>query len=174
MYGPPRNTRGGRVFMGIARLFMANPPWKEIESHSKIVEMVSQDEFGMGLAEVGHQEVAPYLAIKTLLQPVARVPDFDTLEADQWVLAKTLWLWTPDPPDQAAVDLIDYLYSPQGQAAIRATGYTPIPRERGTARVSIPGLATSQPAGKLDATTTEPSNAGGMQRREPSRMVEPP
>jgi ABC-type phosphate transport system substrate-binding protein len=145
MYGPERSTRGGRLFMQIARLFMADPPWKEVGSHAKVVELVSQDELAMGLAETGHQDVARYLAIKTTLSTFARLPDFDTLESDQWPLAKTIWLWTPDPPDQAATDLIDYLYSAQGQAAIHEVGYTPIPRDRGAKRVVIPMVETTQP-----------------------------
>jgi len=145
LYGPDRGTRGGRLFMQIARLFMTNPPWEEIDSHAKIVELVRQNELAMGLAEVGHQDVAPYMGIKTTLAPVARRPDFDTLEADQWALAKTIWLWTTDPPDEAAKDLIDYLYSPDGQAAIRRIGYTPIPRERGAKRVDIPAYDPTEP-----------------------------
>ncbi len=148
LYGPPRDSRAGRLFMLIAKLFMAEPQWTQIEDPAKLADKVSQDEFAMGLTEIGYNNVARYLAMKTELHPLPRVPDFDTLEADVWPLAKTIWLWTSDPPDDAATALIDYLYSPTGQAAIKATGYTPIPRERGAARVTIPGLATSQPTSR--------------------------
>jgi len=143
LYGPPRNGRAGRVFMQIARLFMADPPWRQIADPDKIVEAVSNDPMAMGLTRVGHAETAPYLALKGVIDRRARVPDYDTLEADTWPLLKTIWIWTADPPDPAAADLIDYLYSDKGQAVIKASGYTPIPRDRGTARITLRDLPAS-------------------------------
>ncbi len=145
LYGPPRGSRAGRVFMQVARLFFADPPWKQIAEPAQIIEAVGEDPLAIGMTVVGHADVVPYLALKGAIDPVARVPDPDTLEADKWPLLKTIWLWTSDPPDEAAADLIDYLYSDKGQAAIRATGYTPIPRERGAARATVRGLSATQP-----------------------------
>ncbi len=149
LYGPPRHSRAGGVFYRVAKLFIADPPWKELARPEDVVQAVSDDPLALGLTVVGYAETAPYLALKGTFDPVPRVPDFYTLEADKWPLLKTIWVWTSDPPDQAAADLIDWLYSPRGQAVIKSTGYTPIPRDRGETRIVPPEpaatRATTQP-----------------------------
>lgn len=144
LYGPPRSSRGGALFMQVAKLFIADPHWKQIQRPGDIIDAVKADPYAIGMTQVGYSQDVPYLALRGVIDPKAYVPDFDALEADKWPILKTIWLWTPDPPDQAAADLINYVYSEKGQAAIKATGYTPIPRDRGETRVRLTGLPASQ------------------------------
>ncbi|MBN1342827.1 MAG: substrate-binding domain-containing protein [Phycisphaerae bacterium] len=146
LYGLDRNSRGGRLFKQVARLFMAAPPWKEFQDSGGVIDAVKADPWGIGLAEVGYSEAVPYLGLKGVFDVMALVPDTRTLNADKWPLLKTIWLWTADPPDESAGDLIQYLYSDRGQQAIRATGYTPIPREQGETRLSVKDLPSTRPA----------------------------
>lgn len=146
LYGPPRSSRAGSVFMQVAKLTFADPPWKQLATPGDVIDAVRADPLAIGLTDVGHAEHAPYLALKGVIDTVARVPDARTLEADQWPLAKTIWLWTADPPDQAVADLIDYLYSDPGQADVKRRRYIPIPRDRGAVRMELKDLPETQPA----------------------------
>ena len=72
--------------------------------------------------------------VKTLLRRVRLIRE--EIEAEAYGLAKVIYVYVLDPPNASARAVLDYLFSPQGRAAIEATHVWPLPRER--AAVSHP------------------------------------
>lgn len=145
LYGPHRGTRAGRLFMQVANLFLADPPWKQFREAGDIIDAVKTDPTSIGLTELGYAEATPYLGLKGAFDREPVYPTKETIEADKWPLLKTIWIWTPDPPDEAAAKLLDHIFSEQGQAAIQSTYYTPIPRDKARTAVDLKNLPTTQP-----------------------------
>ncbi len=146
LYGPHRSTRAGRLFMQVANLFLADPPWKQFREPGDIIDAVKTDPMSIGMTELGYAEATPYLGLRGAFDKEPIYPTKDSLDADKWPLLKTIWVWTTDPPDPAAAKLVDYLFSEDGQAAIRTTRYTPVPREKAQAVIDLKNLPTTQPS----------------------------
>ena len=136
LYGPPRSSQGGRLLMILSRRFMAEPAWRELDDPQAVLSAVASDPAAMGFAPVGMDGPVRALSVRSYedRQPIAATAE--SVLRDEYVLGQVIYLWSTDPPSDEARTLTDWLFSPAGADAIRATGYSPIQRTR--APVALP------------------------------------
>ncbi len=136
LYGPPRASQGGQLMMILSKRFLREPAWRELEDSQAVLSAVASDPAAMGFAPVGMDEPVRALSVRSYEDREPIEATAESVLRDEYVLGQVIYLWSTDPPSDGARSLTDWLFSPAGADAIRASGYSPIERSR--ARVALP------------------------------------
>ncbi len=126
LYGPPRRSAGGELLMGIAKLFLAESPWKSFDQPQAVVAAVANDPDGLGFAPLGVEGAVRSLALASYEgDPPVEATD-ESVMANKYLLGKLVYVWSANPPPEPVKVYVDWLFSDAGAAEIRRSGYTPI------------------------------------------------
>jgi ABC-type phosphate transport system substrate-binding protein len=130
LYGPGKSTRGGAILSPIANIWFGDPTWQVLDSDAAIVAKVAEDPLALGFASIGYDEAARYLGLRLERQSPPVFPSLEAIEAEQYGLAKLIYLYYLDPPGPRVQAVLDYLFSNAGRRAIESTDMWSIPADR--------------------------------------------
>ncbi len=132
LYGPHKSTRGGSVLAPLAKIWFATATWQTLDTDAEIVAKVAADPLALGFAGIGYDQGVRYLGLRMDRTGAPAFPSLEEIESARYDLAKLIYVYYVDPPSPAAQAVLDYLYGPEGRAAIESTDLWAVPLERAT------------------------------------------
>ncbi len=130
LYGPPKSSRGGMVLSPLANIWFADATWEVLPNDAAVVQRVSEDPQALGFAALGYDDGVRYLGLRMERTATPAFPSLEEIETERYGLAKLIYVYAPDPPGPAAQAVLDFLFSPAGQAAMERSAVWPVPRDR--------------------------------------------
>lgn len=133
-YGLAKSTAAGMQLSYLARIWFDNATWTVLDSDQEIIARVAEDPLALGFAGLGYDQGVRYLALRMERTGPAALPSLEEIESERYGLAKLTYVYHLEPPTPEIQAMLDYLYSPAGQAAIAFAEGWPVPRARAEVR----------------------------------------
>lgn len=145
LIGPAKATRGGDILMRQARIWFAEPTWEVCENDLDVVRDVAGDPAALGFAPIGLDgDGVRYLGLRMDRNGPAAFPSLEEIEAENYGLAKVIYVYWNEPASDSARAAVDFLLSDTGRRAIESTDLTPIRPEH--VEVNIDNTPATRPS----------------------------
>ncbi|MBK9127348.1 MAG: substrate-binding domain-containing protein [Phycisphaerales bacterium] len=133
LYGPQKGTRAGQALAPLAKIWVADATWQELDTDEQIVQAVAEDPLALGFASIGFDHGVRYLGLRMDRTDRPAFPSIEEIENERYGLAKMIYVYYLDPPTPAVQAVLDYLASEPGRRAIESTGVWAVAPERAAA-----------------------------------------
>jgi len=130
LYGPHKSTRGGSVLAPLAKIWFAGATWQTLDTDAEIVAKVAEDPLALGFAGIGYDHDVRYLGLRMERTGAPVFPSLEEIESERYGLAKLIYVYYVDPPSPSVQAVLDYLYGPEGRAAIESGELWAVPPDR--------------------------------------------
>lgn len=134
LIGPAKGTRGGEILARQARIWFDDPTWEVMPNDAAVVDAVAQDPLALGFAGVGYERGVRYLGLRMQRTGPPVFPSLEEIESERYGLAKVIYIYSLEPESPAVAAIREYLFGPNGPAAMTATNVWPIAWERAPVR----------------------------------------
>ncbi len=133
LFGPEKGSRGGLVLAPLANVWFADATWTVCASDAEIIARVAADPLALGFASVGYDgDEVRYLGLREDRRGPPALPSLEAIEAEQYPLAKVIYLYFTEPASPAVQAVLEFLYSAAGQRTLQRSYVWPVAAERAT------------------------------------------
>ena len=92
---------------------------------------MAADPLALGFASIGYDEGVRYLGLRLQRTGRAAFPSLEEIESERYGLAKVIYVYFTESGSSVARQVVDYLQSAEGRAAIESTDLWPMPAGAG-------------------------------------------
>jgi phosphate transport system substrate-binding protein len=102
------------------------PSCQTLPGTAAVVNAVKKDPYGIGYGGAAYAEGIEICKVKKDDNSVAYIASAETIKANQYPIARYLYMYIKSKPTGAMKDYIDWILSPEGQKLVVETGYFPV------------------------------------------------